>query len=80
MVERQLRNPTAALGPLGSMMSADTLKEVGLIQEESAFEEIKEIVLEANPILFGLTIAVHLLHSVFEFLALKNGKTNVIIL
>lgn len=36
-------------------------------------DEVKEMVLDANPYLFAVTIVVSLLHSVFEFLALKNG-------
>ncbi len=33
--------------------------------------------LETNPYLLGLTIAVSILHSVFEFLAFKNGKEKI---
>ena len=34
---------------------------------------MKEAILETNPYLMALTVAVSLLHSVFEFLAFKNG-------
>lgn len=32
--------------------------------------------LETNPYLLGLTIVVSIVHSVFEFLAFKNGEFN----
>lgn len=31
--------------------------------------------LETNPYLLGLTIVVSIVHSIFEFLAFKNGKS-----
>lgn len=37
-------------------------------------DTIKTTLLETNPYLLALTVAVSLLHSVFEFLAFKNGK------
>lgn len=37
-------------------------------------DTLKETLLETNPYLLGLTIIVSILHSVFEFLAFKNGK------
>lgn len=39
---------------------------------ENNMEEVKEMVLDANPYLFAITMIVSVLHSVFEFLALKN--------
>lgn len=33
--------------------------------------------LETNPYLLGLTIVVSIVHSIFEFLAFKNGEFNV---
>eukprot|EP00897_Mesotaenium_endlicherianum_P010270 jgi/Mesen1/9271/ME000060S08709 len=35
-------------------------------------DEIKRVFLEGNPVLLGITMAVSLLHSVFDFLAFKN--------
>lgn len=35
-------------------------------------DSIKQALLETNPILLGITIAVSILHTVFEFLAFKN--------
>ena len=43
---------------------------MGLEKKES--EQMKRMVLETNPILLAITIAVSLLHSVFDFLAFKN--------
>eukprot|EP00882_Tetradesmus_deserticola_P005055 GHRQ01005326.1.p1 GENE.GHRQ01005326.1~~GHRQ01005326.1.p1 ORF type:complete len:625 (+),score=278.98 GHRQ01005326.1:193-2067(+) len=43
----------------------------GLAQDGEA-DEVKRIFLEGNPYLLGLTMAVSLLHSVFDFLAFKN--------
>lgn len=34
----------------------------------------KETLLETNPYLLGMTVIVSIFHSVFEFLAFKNGK------
>ena len=45
-------------------------------EEQSSDEEqdsFKETLLETNPYLLGMTVAVSLLHTVFEFLAFKNG-------
>lgn len=42
--------------------------------EDSDQDTLKETLLETNPYLLGMTIVVSILHSVFEFLAFKNGK------
>jgi hypothetical protein len=39
----------------------------------SEFDEIKRMLRETNPILLGVTFTVSILHSIFEFLAFKNG-------
>lgn len=39
-------------------------------------DTLKEAFLETSPYLLALTIAVSILHSIFEFLAFKNGKFN----
>ena len=36
-------------------------------------DEVKLMILDTNPYFLGLTVAVTLLHSVFDFLAFKNG-------
>lgn len=33
--------------------------------------------METNPYLLGLTIVVSIVHSIFEFLAFKNGKATL---
>ena len=45
------------------------------ISGDGNMDEMKEMVLDTNPILFAVTAIVSLLHSLFEFLALKNGIT-----
>lgn len=46
------------------------------MMEESDEEQdtVKETFLETSPYLLGLTVIVSITHSVFEFLAFKNGK------
>jgi len=41
-------------------------------------DTLKEAILETNPYLLGLTFAVSILHSIFEFLAFKNGASSVL--
>ena len=41
--------------------------------EHNEFESIKQMFLETSPILIAITFAVSLLHSIFDFLAFKNG-------
>ncbi|KAI8970372.1 cleft lip and palate transmembrane protein 1-domain-containing protein [Mycotypha africana] len=48
-----------ANSPMGGMSSSD-------------LDEVKRMFLETNPLLLGTTIAVSLLHSLFEMLAFKN--------
>ena len=36
---------------------------------------LQRVFLEGNPYLLGITMCVSMLHSVFDFLAFKNGKT-----
>lgn len=38
-----------------------------------SFEEVKRMLKETNPILLAVTFIVSILHSIFEFLAFKNG-------
>ena len=70
LLENGIRNQgkiTEKLGEFG-------LSSVASGSEGREMEEIKEMVLEANPYLLAITFLVHMLHSVFEFLALKNGN------
>jgi hypothetical protein len=43
-------------------------------EEDQDQDSLKEALLETSPYLLGLTVAVSILHSVFELLAFKNGK------
>lgn len=43
-------------------------------EDDNDQDTLKETLLETNAYLLGLTIIVSILHSVFEFLAFKNGK------
>lgn len=42
-------------------------------QDDDEQDVLKETFLETSPILLGLTVLVSITHSVFEFLAFKNG-------
>jgi hypothetical protein len=37
-------------------------------------DEFKEMLRDANPYLLAITFVVSILHSIFDFLAFKNGK------
>lgn len=45
--------------------------------EHNEFDSIKRMFLETRPWLIVLTFFVSLLHSLFDFLAFKNGKDNI---
>ena len=49
-------------------------------EDEGDQDSIKEAFLETNPYLLGLTFVVSIVHSVFEFLAFKNGKSYIFFL
>lgn len=49
------------------------LEGLGGEEDDEDQDTIKEAFLETSPYLLALTMAVSLLHSVFEFLAFKNG-------
>lgn len=63
----------AQMGQSNEVYKQWGLEDAG-IGGEDQYDEIKEMVMESNPYLFGLTMVVSMLHSLFEFLALKNGK------
>ena len=55
---------------------------LGEIAEEDEDEEqdsLKEVLSENSVYLLALTVAVSLLHSVFELLAFKNGQSTKIL-
>jgi hypothetical protein len=43
-----------------------------------SFFNLQRVFLEGNPYLLGLTMVVSLLHSLFDFLAFKNGMYSMI--
>jgi len=49
---------------------------MGEEETEDDQDTLKEAFLETNHYLLGLTFAVSILHSIFEFLAFKNGTDN----
>jgi hypothetical protein len=59
VLDESMKNQQA--GPMGGSTAAE-------------MDEMKRMFLETNPILLGTTIFVSILHSLFEFLAFKNGE------
>lgn len=49
-----------------------SIMTAGMEENEEDQDSLKEILLDSNPILLGLTIFVSILHSIFELLAFKN--------
>jgi hypothetical protein len=43
-------------------------------EEDEDQDTLKEAILDTNPYLLGLTFLISVLHSIFEFLAFKNGE------
>lgn len=43
-------------------------------EDEENHDSLKEALLDTSPYLLGITVCVSILHSVFEFLAFKNGN------
>jgi hypothetical protein len=53
----------------------------GEVNDEVMDEEqdsLKEAMLDTNPYLLGMTFIVSVVHSIFEFLAFKNGLSEII--
>ena len=57
-------------GALGSMLYGESSGE-GLDEDQ---DSLKEAMLDTNPYLLGMTFVVSIVHSIFEFLAFKNGN------
>lgn len=53
----------------GNLFGTDLLQE-----SDDDQDALKKTLIETNPYLLAMTIVVSLLHSVFEFLAFKNGE------
>lgn len=61
----------------GASSSFQALLSSGGGEDEYTDEEqdtLKEAMIDTNPILLALTFVVSVLHSIFEFLAFKNGE------
>ena len=65
---QSMRNQWAQGGALGSLLYGET---AGDMDEDQ--DSLKEAMLDTNPYLLGLTFIVSVIHSIFEFLAFKNG-------
>lgn len=66
---QSMKNQWAQGGPLGSLLYGEVNDEV--MDEEQ--DSLKEAMLDTNPYLLGMTFVVSVVHSIFEFLAFKNG-------
>lgn len=64
-----MKNQWAQGGPLGSLLYGETSAD-GMDEDQ---DSLKEAMLDTNPYLLGITFIVSIVHSVFEFLAFKNG-------
>jgi hypothetical protein len=45
---------------------------------EAEIDNIRRAIFETNPVLLVLTLVVSILHSLFDFLAFKNGTSNIL--
>lgn len=66
---QSMKNQWAQGGALGSLLYGEVNDEV--MDEEQ--DSLKEAMLDTNPYLLGMTFVVSVVHSIFEFLAFKNG-------
>ena len=48
--------------------------QAGTDQSDAEQDTLKQMLLDTNPYLLALTITISIVHSVFEFLAFKNGE------
>lgn len=67
---QSMRNQWAQGGALGSLLYGEAAND-GMDEDQ---DSLKEAMLDTNPYLLGMTFMVSIVHSVFEFLAFKNGK------
>lgn len=70
---QSMKNQWAQGGPLGSLLYGETSNE-GMDEDQ---DSLKEAMLDTNPYLLGMTFIVSVVHSIFEFLAFKNGEWRV---
>lgn len=67
---QSMKNQWAQGGPLGSLLYGEGGNE-GMDEDQ---DSLKEAMLDTNPYLLGMTFIVSVVHSIFEFLAFKNGQ------
>ena len=68
---QSIKNQWAQGGPLGSLLYGESTPGEELDEDQ---DSLKEAMIDTNPYLLGVTLLVSVVHSVFEFLAFKNGK------
>lgn len=68
---QSMKNQWAQGGPLGSFLYGETAGE-GMDEDQ---DSLKEAMLETNPYILAMTFVVSVVHSIFEFLAFKNGES-----
>lgn len=68
---QSIKNQWAQGGPLGSLLYGEATPGEELDEDQ---DSLKEAMIDTNPYLLGVTLLVSVVHSVFEFLAFKNGK------
>lgn len=70
LIRWQLYTAQAMRSKWSSALGANFMPE----EDDESQDVMKETLLETSPYLLALTIIVSISHSVFEFLAFKNGK------
>lgn len=69
---QSMKNQWTQGGPLGSLLYGEGAGGDGGMDEDQ--DSLKEAMLDTNPYLLGMTFIVSVVHSIFEFLAFKNGS------
>ena len=70
---RSMKNQWAQGGALGFLLYGNGTGDGGTGGMDEDQDSLKEAMLDTNPYLLGLTFVVSVVHSIFEFLAFKNG-------
>jgi uncharacterized membrane-anchored protein len=61
------------------MEQSFSLQQSAMGVAEGETDEFKRVLLDTNPWLLGVTVCVSLLHTVFDFLAFKNGIATLLL-
>ncbi len=75
MFRWQLYTAQAMRSRWTSFMGSDLME-----QDDDEQDLLKETFLETSPVLLALTVIVSITHSIFEFLAFKNGMRFLILI